>query len=345
MNKNSKIYVAGHRGLVGSAIIKNLKGYTNLITRTHKELDLINQEDTKEFFETEKPDYVFLAAAKVGGIVANNAYRADFIHQNLMIQNNVIHYSYANNVKKLLFLGSTCIYPKSCPQPMKEEYLLTDTLEYTNEPYAIAKIAGIKMCESYNLQYGTNFISVMPTNLYGPNDNFDLEKSHVLPALIRKIHLAKLLSENRYDEIVSDLQVSNIEEAKIYLSKFGVNKDSVEIWGSGKPMREFLWSEDMADACVFIMENRNFEDTYSKNQTEIRNTHINIGTGEDISIKNLAHIIKKVIGFNGDFVFNENKPDGTLKKLTDVSKLRGLGWKHKIELEQGIKKIYDWYVK
>lgn len=287
----------------------------------------------------------FLAAAKVGGIVANNVYRADFIHQNLMIQNNVIHYSYANSVKKLLFLGSTCIYPKSCPQPMKEEYLLTDTLEYTNEPYAIAKIAGIKMCESYNLQYGTNFISVMPTNLYGPNDNFDLEKSHVLPALIRKIHLAKLLSENRYDEVVSDLQVSNIEEAKKYLSKFGVDKDSVEIWGSGKPMREFLWSEDMADACVFIMENRDFEDTYSKNQKEIRNTHINIGTGEDISIKNLAQIIKEVIGFNGNFVFNENKPDGTLKKLTDVSKLRGLGWKHKIELEEGIKKIYDWYVK
>lgn len=347
MNKDSKIFIAGHRGLVGSAILNNLKekGYNNIITRTHKELDLTNQNDTKLFFETEKPDYVFLAAAKVGGIVANNVYRADFIHQNLMIQNNVIHYSYANSVKKLLFLGSTCIYPKSCPQPMKEEYLLTDTLEYTNEPYAIAKIAGIKMCESYNLQYGTNFISVMPTNLYGPNDNFDLEKSHVLPALIRKIHLAKLLSENRYDEVVSDLQVSNIEEAKKYLSKFGVDKDSVEIWGSGKPMREFLWSEDMADACVFIMENRDFEDTYSKNQKEIRNTHINIGTGEDISIKNLAQIIKKVIGFNGNFVFNENKPDGTLKKLTDVSKLRGLGWKHKIELEEGIKKIYDWYVK
>lgn len=347
MNKDSKIFIAGHRGLVGSAILNNLKekGYNNIITRTHKELDLTNQNNTKVFFETEKPEYVFLAAAKVGGIVANNVYRADFIHQNLMIQNNVIHYSYANSVKKLLFLGSTCIYPKSCPQPMKEEYLLTDTLEYTNEPYAIAKIAGIKMCESYNLQYGTNFISVMPTNLYGPNDNFDLEKSHVLPALIRKIHLAKLLSENRYDEVVSDLQVSNIEEAKKYLSKFGVDKDSVEIWGSGKPMREFLWSEDMADACVFIMENRDFEDTYSKNQKEIRNTHINIGTGEDISIKNLAQIIKEVIGFNGNFVFNENKPDGTLKKLTDVSKLRGLGWKHKIELEEGIKKIYDWYVK
>jgi len=347
MNKNSKIYVAGHRGLVGSAILKNLeeKGYTNVITRTHKDLDLTNQEETKQFFKKEKPEYVFLAAAKVGGIVANNVYRADFIHQNLMIQNNVIHQSYLNKVKKLLFLGSTCIYPKNCPQPMKEDYLLTDTLEYTNEPYAIAKIAGIKMCESYNLQYGTNFISVMPTNLYGPNDNFDLEKSHVLPALIRKIHLAKLLSEERYPEVVSDLQVANIEMAKSYLLKFGVTKNSVEIWGTGNPMREFLWSEDMADACVFIMENRDFKDTYAEGQNEIRNTHINIGTGKDVSIKDLAQAIKNIIGFKGEFIFNTDKPDGTLKKLTDVTKLHSLGWRHKIELEEGIKKIYNWYVK
>src|SRR5690606_18300350 len=258
MDKNSKIYVAGHRGLVGSAILENLKkkGYSNIVTRTHTELDLTNTSDVSDFFESEKPEYVFLAAAKVGGIVANNVYRADFIYENLMIQNNVIHQSYVHGVKKLLFLGSTCIYPKNCPQPMKEEYLLTDTLEYTNEPYAIAKIAGIKMCESYNLQYGTNFISVMPTNLYGPNDNFDLEKSHVLPALLRKVHLAKLLSEDRLAEVISELNVDSFEEAKAILDKFGISAESVEIWGSGNPMREFLWSEDMADACVFLMENR-----------------------------------------------------------------------------------------
>lgn len=347
MNKDSKIYVAGHRGLVGSAILENLqnKGYTNIVYRTHKELDLSNQVDVAQFFKEEQPDYVILAAAKVGGIVANNVYRADFIYENMMIQNNVIHQSYVHGVKKLLFLGSTCIYPKNAPQPMKEEYLLTDILEYTNEPYAIAKIAGIKMCESYNLQYNTNFISVMPTNLYGPNDNFDLEKSHVLPALIRKIHLAKQLNEGNYEAVIEDIKVDTIEEAKAYLKNFGVDESSVEIWGSGKPMREFLWSKDMADACVFIMENRDFKDTYALNQKEIRNTHINIGTGKEISIKALAETIKSEIGFKGELVFNTDKPDGTMRKLTDVSKLNALGWKHKIELEEGIRKIYQWYVK
>lgn len=346
MLKSAKIFVAGHRGLVGSAIVNNLlkKGYTNIITRTRKNLDLQNTTAVTDFFETEKPEYVFLAAAKVGGIVANNTYRADFIYENLMIQNNIIHQSYVHNVKKILFLGSTCIYPKSCPQPMKEDYLLTGELEYTNEPYAIAKIAGIKMCESYNIQYKTNFISVMPTNLYGPNDNFDLEKSHVLPALIRKIHLAKLLSENRLEEIIKDLKVQNFEEAKLILDKFGISAENVEIWGSGKPMREFLWSEDMADACVFIMENRNFRDCYN-NTSEIKNTHINIGTGKDISIKDLAYLIKDIVGYDGTFIFNANKPDGTLKKLTDCSKLNSLGWKHKVELKEGVINMYDWYLK
>lgn len=346
MEKNSKIYIAGHKGLVGSAILNNLisKGYNNLILKTLKELDLSDQERVSVFFQTKKPEYVILAAAKVGGIVANNTYRADFIYENLMIQNNVIHHSYLNGVKKLLFLGSTCIYPKNCPQPMKEEFLLTDTLEYTNEPYAIAKIAGIKMCESYNIQYGTNFISVMPTNLYGPNDNFDLERSHVLPALIRKIHLAKLLSESRFDEVVLDTNSKNIKEAEKYLLKFGVTKNSVEIWGTGKPKREFLWSEDMADACVFLMEKRDFSDTYKKDQIEIRNTHINIGTGKEISIKELAETVKDIIGFKGRLIFNSDKPDGTLRKLTDVTKLHNLGWRHTIELEDGIKKIYAWYV-
>ena len=317
MKKDSKIYIAGHRGLVGSAIAKNLKqkGYTNLITKTHKELDLIDQQAVAKFFKKEKPEYVILAAAKVGGIVANNTYRADFIYENLQIQNNVIHQSYLSNVTKLLFLGSTCIYPKNAPQPMREEYLLTSPLEYTNEPYAIAKIAGIKMCESYNLQYGTNFISVMPTNLYGPNDNFNLETSHVLPAMLRKIHEAKLS-----------------------------NTPKVEIWGSGKPRREFLYSEDMADACVFLLENRDFKDMYNESQKEIRNTHINIGTGVDISIKELAETIKKIVGYKGEFYFNTEKPDGTMIKLTDPSKLHTLGWRHKVELKEGIKKIYAWYL-
>jgi len=355
MEKQSKIYVAGHSGLVGSAIIENLKakGYSNLVYRTHSELDLTNQEDVKKFFQIEKPECVILAAAKVGGIVSNNKYRADFIYENLMIQNNVIHQSYLQGVKKLLFLGSTCIYPKNAPQPMPEESLLTSTLEYTNEPYAIAKIAGIKMCESYNLQYGTNFISVMPTNLYGPNDNFDLEKSHVLPALIRKIHLGKCLKQNEWNSIKSDLDKNPIEgikggsnKAQItdILSKYGVKEDSIEIWGSGKPMREFLWSQDMADACVFLLENRNFNDTFDSENTEIRNTHINIGTGVDVSIKDLAKLIKKEVGYKGSFIFNTSKPDGTMKKLTDVSKLNSLGWKHKIPLKKGVEKMYAWYL-
>jgi GDP-L-fucose synthase len=346
MDKNSKIYVAGHRGLVGTALMENLyeKGYSNIITRTHGQLDLTNTADVASFFELEKPEYVFLAAANVGGIIANNVYRADFIYENLMIQNNVIHQSYLNDVKKLLFLGSTCIYPKSAPQPMKEAYLLTDTLEYTNEPYAIAKIAGIKMCESYNLQYGTNFISVMPTNLYGPNDNFDLEKSHVLPALIRKIYLAKMLNETEFDKVLKDTELPTIEKSKAYLSTFGVTEKSVEIWGSGTPKREFLWSKDMADACVFIMENRDFKDTFSKEANEIRNTHINIGTGQEISISELAHKIKELIGFKGDLIFNTSKPDGTMRKLTDVSKLNKLGWKHTVELDEGLKTIFNWYL-
>ncbi|MBU2995637.1 GDP-L-fucose synthase [Cellulophaga baltica] len=360
MEKEAKIYVAGHRGLVGSAIIKNLqaRGYSNFVTRTHKELDLTNSVDVANFFDKEKPDYVFLAAAKVGGIVANNTYRADFIHDNLMIQNNVIHQSYVHKVKKMMFLGSTCIYPKLCQQPMKEDYLLTDTLEYTNEPYAIAKIAGIKMCESYNLQYKTNFISVMPTNLYGPNDNFDLEKSHVLPALIRKMHLGKALENNDWETIRKDLNNLPIEgvdggasENAIYsiLDKYGIQKKEntvhLEIWGSGKPMREFLWSEDMADACVFLMEKRNFEDCYDTTTKEIRNTHINIGTGIDISIRDLALLIKENIGFEGKLFFNIDKPDGTMKKLTDPSKLHALGWKHTVELKEGVTRIYDWYTK
>jgi len=317
MEKNAKIYIAGHRGLVGSAILKNLhaKGYTNLVYKTHGELDLTCQAAVAEFFKTEKPEYVILAAAKVGGIVANNTYRAEFIYENLAIQNNVIHQSYLHGVKKLLFLGSTCIYPKNAPQPMREECLLTSELEYTNEPYAIAKIAGIKMCESYNIQYGTNFISVMPTNLYGPNDNFDLQTSHVLPALIRKMHEAKL-----------------------------VKAPTVEIWGSGEPRREFLYSEDMADACVFLMENRDFQDTYDKDTKEIKNTHINIGTGEDISIKELAHLIKDIVGYNGTLFFNTDKPDGTMIKRTDPSKLHALGWKHKTTLKEGIEHAYAWYL-
>ncbi|TBN00195.1 GDP-L-fucose synthase [Hyunsoonleella flava] len=346
MNTNSKIYLAGHNGLVGSAILKCLrkKGYNNILTKSHIELDLSQQASVASFFAEQQPEYVFLAAAKVGGIMANNTYRADFIYENLMIQNNIIHHSYLNNVKKLLFLGSTCIYPQNADQPIKEEYLLTDTLEYTNEPYAIAKIAGIKLCESYNLQYNTNFIAVMPTNLYGPNDNFDLEKSHVLPALIRKIHLAKLLAESKHEAILKDLNLKYIEEAKRYLSKLGVTAKSVEIWGTGKPMREFLWSEDMADACVFIMENTNFKEISSKLKKEIRNTHINIGTGKDISIRELAELIKKVVDYQGSFVFNTSKPDGTLKKLTDTSKINNLGWYHKVDLEEGVTKLYNWYL-
>ncbi|WP_110311029.1 GDP-L-fucose synthase family protein [Dysgonomonas alginatilytica] len=360
MDKSSKIYIAGHRGLVGSAILRNLKdrGYNNFILRTHEELDLKDQLVVAKFFEEEKPEYVILAAAKVGGIIANNKYRADFIYENLMIQNNIIHQAYLNKVKKLVFLGSTCIYPKEAPQPMSEDLLLTSPLEYTNEPYAIAKIAGIKMCESYNIQYGTNFLAVMPTNLYGPNDNFDLEKSHVLPALIRKIYLGKCLEENNWDLIKLDLQYRPIEnidnnssevDILFILNKYGISRISdqdakIEIWGSGSPMREFLWSEDMADATIHVMESVNFLELINVTiGKEIRNTHINIGTGIDISIKELALLVKKIIGFKGQLWFNTEKPDGTMKKLTDVSKLHSLGWKHKIEIEEGVELIYNWY--
>lgn len=360
MNKRAKIFVAGHRGLVGSAILKNLQesGYNNLITKTRKELDLLDANAVARFFVEEKPEYVFLAAAKVGGIMANNIYRADFIYENLVIQNNVIHQSYVNNVKKLLFLGSTCIYPREAKQPIKEEYLLTDVLEYTNEPYAIAKIAGIKMCESYNLQYNTNFIAVMPTNLYGPGDNFDLEKSHVLPALLRKMHLGKLLEVNDWEGIRKDLNTlpigdvsgnSQKDEIISMLADLGIKQKeeqvSVEIWGSGKPMREFMWSEDMAKACVFIMERIDFNHCIGENDMEVKNTHINIGTGTDISIADLSQLIKSILDFKGDLIFNRDKPDGTMKKLTDVSKLNNLGWKHEIDIEEGVEKLYNWYLK
>ncbi len=360
MEKDSKIYIAGHKGLVGSAIWKNLegKGYTNLIGRTIEELDLMNSTLVEEFFKEEKPEYVFLAAAKVGGIIANNTYRAQFIYENLMIQNIIIHNAYMHGVKKLCFLGSTCIYPKDAPQPMPEDCLLTSPLEYTNEPYAIAKIAGIKMCESYNIQYGTNFISVMPTNLYGPQDNFNLETSHVLPALVRKIHLGKCLENNDWEAIKTDLLARPIEgisgdaskeEILSILNKYGVrinnnNVVEVEIWGTGKPRREFLWSEEMADATVFVMENVNFSDTYDHSSKEIRNTHINIGTGKDISIKEVAETIQSIIEFKGNLYFNSSKPDGTLKKMTNVNKIHELGWKHTIEIEDGIKNIYNWYI-
>ena len=355
MEKESKIYIAGHTGLVGSAILDNLvlKGYSNLIFKTHSELDLTNQNEVEIFFRKENPEYVILAAAKVGGIVANNTYRADFIYENMMIQNNVIHQSYSNGVKKLLFLGSTCIYPKNTSQPMPEDSLLTSALEYTNEPYAIAKIAGIKMCESYNLQYGTNFISVMPTNLFGPNDNFDLEKSHVLPALLRKIYLGKCLKNKDWKSIKTDLNKNSIEgidgtysnEAIIeILAQYGIKEDVIDVWGSGKPRREFLWAEDMADACVFLLENRDFEHTFSVKEKEVRNTQINIGTGMDISIKELAEQLKITIGYKGSFYFDISKPDGAMQKLTNVSKLHSLGWKHSVSLNKGVKKMYAWYL-
>lgn len=359
MKKNSKIYIAGHSGLVGSAILKKLqsRGFSNYLLRSFEELDLRNQSLVENFFNEEKPEYVFLAAAKVGGILANNTYRAQFIYDNLMIQNNIIHSSWKAGVKKLLFLGSTCIYPRDSMQPMNENYLLTSPLEYSNEPYAIAKIAGIKMCESYNLQYGTNFLCVMPTNLYGPNDNFNLETSHVLPALIRKIYLGMCLENNDWNSILKDISkrpinnfhnYSSIEQLQFELEKFGIIKEknsggvSVEIWGTGKPLREFLWSEEMADACIYIMENINFSDVSIG--PEIRNTHINIGTGKEISIENLAEIIKKTINFNGKLIFNSQKLDGTPKKLTDTSRLHSLGWHHKIDIEEGIEKLYHWYI-
>ena len=353
MKVNSKIYIAGHRGLVGSAIWNNLqqKGYTNLIGRTSKELDLMDGVAVAKFFEDEKPEYVFLAAAHVGGIIANNVYRADFIYRNLQIQNNVIGQSYEHKVKKLLFLGSTCVYPKEAPQPMKEDALLTSPLEYTNEPYAIAKIAGLKMCESFNIQYSTNYIAVMPTNLYGPNDNFNLERSHVLPAMIRKIHLAKCLMENNWEAIEKDLNDRPVEdvtgnnshdEIVNVLKKHGVTANKVELWGTGKPMREFLWSEEMADACVYVMEQVDFDDLKGDNK-EIRNCHINIGTGKEISIAELSELIQQTVHYKGEIVFDSSKPDGTMRKLTDVSKLNALGWKHKVEVEEGVRRMYEWY--
>ncbi|WP_129595041.1 GDP-L-fucose synthase family protein [Seramator thermalis] len=353
MTPKDKIYVAGHHGLVGSAIWKNLqeKGYANLIGKSHRELDLMDGAAVRQFFDEEQPDYVFLAAAYVGGIVANNTYRADFIYRNLQIQNNVIGESFRHGVKKLLFLGSTCIYPKDAPQPMSEDALLTSPLEYTNEPYAIAKIAGLKMCESFNIQYGTNFIAVMPTNLYGPNDNFDLENSHVLPAMIRKIHLAKCLRQNEWQQIRKDLNRRPVEgitgkhsqeEIENLLHKYGIGNHSLELWGTGKPMREFLWSEEMADACVFIMERVNFDDL-KKGKSEIRNCHINIGTGKEISIRDLASLVATTVGYDGQIAFDASKPDGTMRKLTDVSKLHALGWHHHIEIDEGVKRMYDWY--
>jgi len=354
MEKRSKIYVAGHLGLVGSAIWNNLKekGYTNLVGRSLDELDLLDGRATKEFFDSEQPEYVILAAAHVGGIMANNIYRADFIYNNLQIQQNVIGESFRHNIKKLLFLGSTCVYPKEAPQPMSENALLTSPLEYTNEPYAIAKIAGLKMCESFNLQYGTNYIAVMPTNLYGPNDNFHLERSHVLPAMVRKIHIGKCLYQNDWDAISKDLNLRPVEnisgkntkdEILAVLKKYGVTQTGVELWGTGKPLREFLWSEEMADACVYIMERVDFKDLKG-NSSEIRNCHINIGTGKEITIGDLARLIVKTVGYEGELSFDPAKPDGTMRKLTDVSKLHSLGWKHKIEIDEGIKRMYKWYL-
>lgn len=355
MNKTTKIYIAGHRGLVGSAIWNNLmsRGYTNLVGRTHQELDLLDGAAVKKFFDEEQPEAVVLAAAHVGGIMANNIYRADFIYNNLQIQQNVIGESYRHNVKKLLFLGSTCIYPREAPQPMKEDCLLTDTLEYTNEPYAIAKIAGLKMCESFNIQYGTNYIAVMPTNLYGPNDNFHLEKSHVLPAMIRKIHLAKCLNENNWDAVRKDINLRPVEgvngdntneEILAILAKYGISPEAVTLWGTGTPMREFLWSEEMADASVHVLLNVDFKDTYDASQKEIRNCHINVGTGKEVSIRQAAEMIVKEIDFKGELRWDSSKPDGTMRKLTDVSKLHSLGWHHKIEIDEGIHRMYQWYL-
>lgn len=362
MLSSSKIYVAGHNGLVGSAIVKNLRerGYKNLVLRSSSELDLRDTAKTLAFFEDERPEFVFLAAAKVGGIVANNVYRADFLYENLAIQNSVIYAAWQTGVQKLLFLGSTCIYPRDCPQPMKEDYLLTSSLEYTNEPYAIAKIAGLKLCESFNLQHGTDFIAVMPTNLYGPNDNFDFRKSHVLPALLRKIHLGKALSMHDWNEIRRDLQArpdsdcdgtGEQSEVEAFLRSVGISRINgrvvVEIWGTGRPRREFLWSEDMADACVFVMERLGFKDIVALNEIDssaVRNAHLNIGTGNDISIEDLARSIASHLDFDGDIVFNTDKPDGTMRKLTDPGRLNSLGWKHSVDTQEGIKRLYAWYL-
>lgn len=383
LDKNSKIFVAGHHGLVGSAIWNNLKsrGYNNLVGRGHKELDLTDQYAVKKFFDDEKPDAVVLAAAHVGGIMANSLYRADFIMENMKIQCNVIGEAYKHGVKKLLFLGSTCIYPKNAPQPMKEDCLLTSPLEYTNEEYAIAKIAGLKMCESYNLQYGTNYIAVMPTNLYGPNDNFHLENSHVMPAMMRKIYLSKLLNDSNWDAIRTDMNKRPVEgvngsasedDIKRVLAKYGIETNKVTLWGTGAPLREFLWSEEMADASVHVLLNVNFSDIigiekYSSAQMgasvsgttdrntnagrggaipslgEIRNCHINVGTGKELTIKELSQLIVNTVGFKGEVFFDSSKPDGTMRKLIDVSKLHSLGWHHKIEIEEGVQKLFDWY--
>ena len=354
MNVNSKIFVAGHRGLVGSAIWNNLKsrGYENLVGRTHKELDLMDPVAVKKFFDDEQPDAVVLAAAHVGGIMANLRYRADFIYQNLQIQQNVIGESFRHGVKKLLFLGSTCIYPRMAPQPMAEEALLTSELEYTNEPYAIAKIAGLKMCESFSLQYGCNYIAVMPTNLYGPNDNFHLENSHVLPAMIRKIHLAKCLNENLWDEVRKDLNLRPVEgisgansndEILAVLAKYGIEPQRVTLWGTGSPMREFLWSEEMADASVHVLLNVDFKDTYDPADKEVRNCHINVGTGKEVTIREAAEKIIREIDFKGELCWDTSKPDGTPRKLTDVTKLHRLGWQHKVEIDEGIHRLYKWY--
>ena len=406
--KTSKIYIAGHHGLVGSAIWNNLlqRGYTNLVGRSHKELDLTDQVAVKRFFDEEHPDAVVLAAAFVGGIMANSLYRADFIMMNMKIQCNVISEAYAHGVQKLLFLGSTCIYPKNAPQPMKEDCLLTSPLEYTNEEYAIAKIAGLKMCESYNLQYGTNYMAVMPTNLYGPNDNFHLENSHVMPAMMRKIYLAKLIHDGAWDKIAIDLNKrpvsyklpssgeerlrvgatagmgqgveaivnaqSSKEDILKALAHYGIYNNKVVLWGTGTPLREFLWSEDMADASVHVLLNVDFKDVigiekYSsvhygastdgavdRNHSagrggaipslgEIRNCHINVGTGKELTIRELSELVVKAVGFEGTVEFDASKPDGTMRKLIDVSKLHSLGWTHKVEIEDGVAKLFQWY--
>ena len=383
LEKNAKIYVAGHRGLVGSAIWNNLqqRGYTNLVGRTHKQLDLTDQMAVRRFFDEEHPEAVVLAAAFVGGIMANSLYRADFIMQNMKMQCNVISESYAHGVKKLLFLGSTCIYPKNAPQPMTEDCLLTSPLEYTNEEYAIAKIAGLKMCESYNLQYGTNYIAVMPTNLYGPNDNFHLENSHVMPAMMRKVSLAKLIHDENWEAIRRDMdkrpaegvdgQATN-DDILTVLGKYGIYNNKVVLWGTGTPLREFLWSEDMADASVHVLLNVDFCDIigiekYSSvhygaktdgavdrdhsagrggaipSLGEIRNCHINVGTGKELTIRELSELVVKAVGFEGVVEFDATKPDGTMRKLIDVSKLHRLGWTHKVEIEDGVQKLFEWY--
>ena len=397
LDTSSKIYVAGHHGLVGSAIWNNLKarGYHNLVGRSHKELDLTDQVAVRKFFDEERPDAVVLAAAFVGGIMANMLYRADFIMMNMKIQCNVISEAYAHGVKKLLFLGSTCIYPKNAPQPMKEDCLLTSPLEYTNEEYAIAKIAGLKMCESYNLQYGTNYIAVMPTNLYGPNDNFHLENSHVMPAMMRKVYLAKLIHDGAWEAIRRDLTIrpvgANIKEngeqvryvidgksdealIRKILAWYGIDDNKVTLWGTGKPLREFLWSEDMADASVHVLLNVDFKDIigiekyssvhygvaadgvvdrnhstgrggYIPSLGEIRNCHINVGTGKELTIRELSELVVKAVGFEGEVEFDSSKPDGTMRKLIDVSKLHSLGWTHKVEIEDGVKMLFEWYRK